>query len=80
MVMKKLLIFSLAVGFVLTFGITGQMTNNPLVAGVDQASAEIAAGAGAGVMSFSAGTVVAYFIVVGVIYLFDRSVVKSFGG
>lgn len=78
MVMKKLLVFSLIAGFLLTSAL-GAHTENPVIAGIDRAAAGITTGNSA-TASFSMGTVIVYFIVVFAIYLFGRSVIKSFGG
>ncbi len=80
MVMKKLLFFSLVIGFLLTAALQTSITENPVIAGIDRAAADMTLGNNASMASFSMGTIVVYFIVIAAIYLFGRSVIKSFGG
>jgi hypothetical protein len=80
MVMRKLLVFSLIAGFLLTSALGTYIAENPVIAGIGMAAANIIPGNSANIASFSMGTVIVYLIVVVAIYLFGRSVIKSFGG
>ena len=77
MVMKAVLLLSLILGFFITSGINTYYPDD-VMTGVGQAAMEIVYESDP-ILASVAGNVIVYFIVVSALYLFLRSVVKTFG-
>jgi len=76
MVMKNILLISLILGLFVTYGINAYypdiVTSNIGQAALDVTGQE-------SVLASAAGNIIVYFIVMSALYLFLRSVVKTFG-
>ncbi len=76
MVMKNILLISLILGLLITFGINTYYPDS-MVSDIGQAALDVTDQET--VLASATGSVIVYFIVVAALYLFLRSVIKTFG-